>query len=549
MPSQNDDGRRTLSRAVSAPLKRGPGSSTSVDSADELEAVLRQRLRLMAILPAVGLTVLMAVGLAVSWRTYLAAPSALFTRVPYYGILALVTLSCSVVAIMMSPHRRSTLARLRTMEWVGFAPVVVLFAVVLTFSLREQLPDLAEHVWYYAMATSLTWAGVMVQYGVFIPNSGRRCAAAMGLIAFCAVVPDVVLLVGSNVDGAVAWTYLAVKVQFLGYFAALAIYGSHRIDVLQKDAQEAKTLGQYVLKRQIGAGGMGEVHLAEHRFLRRPCAVKLLRLGGQTDAQALARFEREVQVTATLTHPNAVQIFDYGHADDGTFFYAMEYLPGLSLEELVDRHGPLQPERVTHILTQLCGALHEAHGLGLIHRDIKPSNVIICERGGTHDVAKLLDFGLVAAFTAEVGEVGDVAESRITQDGLLLGTPAFMSPEQCGGVETLGPASDLYSLGAVAYYLLTGKVLFPSRSAMQMLAAHLYEMPQAMATHGVSVPADLEGLVFRCLAKQPGERFDDARHLETALQNSVASARWTEQRARDWWRERGGTASAVSRPT
>ncbi|MCE9601916.1 MAG: serine/threonine protein kinase [Gemmatimonadetes bacterium] len=512
-------------------------------SAGELEEVLRQRLRLMAILPAVGLTVLMAVGLAVSWRRYVAAPAELFTRVPYYGILALVTLSCSVVAILMSPRRRSSLARLRTMEWVGFAPVVVLFAFVLTLSLRKQLADLADHVWYFAMATSLTWGGVMVQYGVFIPNSGRRCAAAMGLIAMCAMLPDAVLLANSSVDGAAAWTYLAVKLQFLGYFAALAIYGSHRIDVLQKDANEARMLGQYVLKRQIGSGGMGEVHLAEHRFLRRPCAVKLVRVGGEADAQALARFEREVQVTATLTHPNAVQIFDYGHAEDGTFFYAMEYLPGLSLEELVDRHGPLPAERVTHILAQLCGALREAHGLGLIHRDIKPGNVIICERGGTHDVAKLLDFGLVAAFAA------DVAESRITQDGLLLGTPAFMSPEQCGGVETLGPASDLYGLGAVAYFLLTGKVLFPGRSPMQMLAAHLYEMPLPMATHGVSVPADLEAIVFRCLAKQPSERFPDAAQLEAALRDRVASVRWTEQRASAWWREHGGVAGVRAATT
>lgn len=543
MPTPADEGRRTLSRAISTPLNRGPGSASSVRSTVELEEVLRQRLRLMAILPAVGLTVLMLVGLAVSWRHYVAVPSELFTRVPYYGILALATLSCSVVAILMSPGRRTTLARLRRMEWIGFAPVVVLFAFVLTLSLREQLTHLGEHVWYYAMATSLTWAGVMVQYGVFIPNSGRRCAAAMGLIALCALLPDAVLLATSSVAGAVAWTYLAVKLQFLGYFAALAIYGSHRIDVLQKDANEARTLGQYVLKRQIGSGGMGEVHLAEHQFLRRPCAVKLVRVGGEADAQALARFEREVQVTATLTHPNAVQIFDYGHAEDGTFFYAMEYLPGLSLEELVERHGPLPPERVTHILVQVCGALREAHGLGLIHRDIKPSNVILCERGGTHDVAKLLDFGLVAAFTS------DDAQSRITQDGLLLGTPAFMSPEQCGGVETLGPASDLYSLGAVAYYLLTGRVLFPGRSPMQMLAAHLYEMPQPMATYGVSVPSDLEAIVFRCLAKQPSDRFPDAARLEAALQDRLTSVRWTEQRASTWWSEHGRSAGARAATT
>ncbi len=168
--------------------------------------------------------------------------------------------------------------------------------------------------------------------------------------------------------------------------------------------------------------------------------LKLIRPGQAGDPQHLLRFEREVQATAALTHPNTVQVYDYGHADDGTFYYAMEYLPGLNLDDLVRRHGPLPPELAVHLLLQVCGALHEAHAACLIHRDIKPSNVIACERGGLHDVAKLLDFGLVRSHTA-----GD--EANLTQEGAIAGTPAYMSPEQADGKKALDGRSDIYSLG------------------------------------------------------------------------------------------------------
>jgi len=231
--------------------------------------------------------------------------------------------------------------------------------------------------------------------------------------------------------------YLVTKAVALAGAAVFAIYGAYRIEEPQHDAREARQLGQYVLGERLGFGGMGEVYLAQQRFLRRACAVKLIRPTQQDDSSNMRRFEREVQATATLTHPNTIQIYDYGHAEDGTFYYAMEYLPGLSLEQLVERHGALSPARAVHILRQLCGALEEAHAKGLIHRDIKPSNVIICERGGAHDVAKLLDFGLVLP-------MGPIASDRITQSGVVLGTPAFMSPEQCAGNEEVGPESDAY---------------------------------------------------------------------------------------------------------
>lgn len=273
---------------------------------------------------------------------------------------------------------------------------------------------------------------------------------------------------------------------------------------------------------------MGEVYLAEHTFLRRPCAVKLIRPGHQTDITALSRFEREVQTTAMLTHPNAVQIFDYGRADDGSFFYVMEYLPGMSLEQIVERDGPLPPPRAIHLVRQICGPLCEAHNLGLIHRDIKPSNVIVCERGGVPDVAKLLDFGLIAAIG---GVSGENSEGRLTHAGTLVGSPAFMSPEQCGGDE-LTIASDIYSVGALLYYLLTGRVPFSNRTPTQMLAAHIYEAPRPPSLVRAALPGELDALVMRCLAKQPADRYASAIELEHALESCVRSQESTSLHSR-----------------
>ena len=229
---------------------------------------------------------------------------------------------------------------------------------------------------------------------------------------------------------------------FLLLLAAVAAGGAHMFSRLSAQLAEARWFGQYRLKRQIGTGGMGDVYLAEHQLLKRACAIKLIRASAGLDRRALERFEREVRITATLSHWNTIEIFDYGRTEDGTYFYVMEYLPGLSLAELVERHGPLPPGRVVYLLRQVCLALHEAHGAGLIHRDIKPSNIFAAHRGGLDDVAKLLDFGLVrpivAIESADLSGVGPV------------GTPAFMSPEQILGDPKVDPRSDIYSLGAVA---------------------------------------------------------------------------------------------------
>jgi serine/threonine protein kinase len=262
---------------------------------------------------------------------------------------------------------------------------------------------------------------------------------------------------------------------------------------------------------------MGEVYLAEHQLLKPPCAVKLILSENVADPRSLARFEREVRLTAALSHPNTVEIYDYGRTDKGTYYYVMEYLPGMNLADLVERHGPLAPGRVVYLLRQTSQALLGAHGAGLIHRDIKPSNIFVSRRSGMHDVAKLLDFGLVLP-TAKTGA------PQLTGEGQLIGPPLFMSPEQAAANGELDERSDIYSLGAVAYYLLTGRPPFEGDDGIGLLIAHARDSvvpPSQICDH---IPSDLERVVLRCLAKEPADRCPDSDSLEKALGRCAGAA-------------------------
>ena len=260
-----------------------------------------------------------------------------------------------------------------------------------------------------------------------------------------------------------------------------SVLGVDIIGGLRREAFEARQLGQYRLTRRIGAGGMGEVYLAEHQLLKRPCVVKLIRPDKSGDPKNVARFQREVRATAKLSHWNTVEIFDYGSTADGTFYYVMEYLPGMSLGEIVERFGPMSPERVIYLLEQACDALSEAHAAGLIHRDIKPANIFAAKRGGVYDVAKLLDFGLVKPLV-------DDEPIHLTIEGAIAGSPLFMSPEQAVGDSQPDARSDIYALGAVGYYLLTGRPPFQSDKAIKVMLAHAHDpvVPPSAAPCGGS---------------------------------------------------------------
>jgi hypothetical protein len=301
---------------------------------------------------------------------------------------------------------------------------------------------------------------------------------------------------------------------------------------LRVEIREARRFGQYVLEEKLGEGGMGEVYRARHGMMRRPSAIKLLRAdrGGDLD---LRRFEREVQLTARLTHPNTITIFDYGRSVDGVFYYAMELLDGATLEQVVSAHGRLDVGRVVRILTMACGALNEAHAIGLVHRDIKPANIMLCSQGGEHDIVKMLDFGLVKEMQVDQGV-------KLTGARTIVGTPRYMAPETISLPDAADVRTDIYALGAVAYYMLTGADVFGGQSVVEVLSRHLHQEPEPPSARGVELPPALEALVLSCLSKDPGLRPQSATELRDRLE-ACGIEPWSSERAHSWWRAHEAT--------
>ena len=366
-----------------------------------------------------------------------------------------------------------------------------------------------------------------------VPSSPRRT------IVVTAVVGTPILLVCSLVvpaaHRALAWRGAnsaafpwlpATAAMMWGFVIITCTVISWVIYGLRAEVREARRLGQYVLERKIGEGGMGEVYRARHGMMRRPSALKLLR-GDRANALDLRRFEREVQLTARLTHPNTITLFDYGRTNDGVFYYAMELLDGANLQRIVAVDGAQAPGRVVRILTMVCGALTEAHAIGLIHRDIKPANIMLCTQGGERDVVKVLDFGLVKELAVE----GNV---ELTGASAIIGTPLYMAPESIRDPASVDARADIYALGAVAYYLLAGAPVFDGHSIVEVCTQHLHQPPKPFSEHGLAIPPDLEAVVLACLAKDPAHRPQTAAALRRQLE-ACAVPPWDEERADRWW--------------
>ncbi len=322
---------------------------------------------------------------------------------------------------------------------------------------------------------------------------------------------------------------LCVMVVLLAMLGSQVLYGLHR------QVAAAMKLGQYTLERQIGEGGNGFVYRARHALLRRPTAVKLIR-PDRVDAETLDRFEREVQLMSTLTHANTVAIYDYGRSPDGVFYYAMEYLDGIDLEKLVQRYGAQPADRVVPILIQVCSALNEAHRRGLIHRDIKPGNIILCNRGDVPDVAKVVDFGMVK----ELGHVDGQSTRGV------MGTPSYIAPESVTAPEQVTHAVDLYALGAVGFFLVTGKLLFEGKTSVDVCVQHVTADPRpASSVAAQPVPPELDAILLRCLAKRPEERPVTAAELAELLRAVPIGTAWTNEVAVAWWRDFARSEAAI----
>jgi serine/threonine-protein kinase len=384
---------------------------------------------------------------------------------------------------------------------------------------------------------------VLAARAVIIPSSGKQtlvlsaaasavCIATFTLHALYRPVshPDLTRLTVRDIAVTMG--------MWLGLMIATASIASRIIFGLRREVRAAKRIGQYELLEKIGEGGMGVVYRASHALLRRETAIKLLPRAN-ISPDRLARFEREVQMTARLSHPNTVAIFDYGRTPDGVFYYAMEFLDGIDLDHLVAIEGPLPVARAVHVLRQVLLSLTEAHEMGLVHRDIKPANVILTQRGGESDVAKVVDFGLVK-------DLRGAESAGLTAAGSLTGTPLYLAPEAIRSPDDAGPASDLYAVAALGYYLLTGTHVFGGRSVMEICAHHLHTPPEPPSSRlGKALPASLEQLVLKGLEKEPAKRFTSARAFREAVELCADLPRWTDADARAWWTANGERVRAL----
>jgi tRNA A-37 threonylcarbamoyl transferase component Bud32 len=504
-------------------------TGTTPQLSSDTHLVLRRRLRVVSLLLAIGFAAFIAwcivnATTGGNWEEF----GSLFWI--HLGVTALLAL----FAWKLCGHCEMSLRALRIVEALVFGAPAIFF-VMLDWRQIEVAAGSAEYP--HVPTVVAGWMLLIFSYALFIPNTWQRAAAFIGALAVAPMAVNLFayltnpafneLMAAKEFHGSITaqGLYLAIS-------AMAAIVGVQTINTLRREAFAAKQLGQYRLKKLLGVGGMGEVYLAEHQMMKRPCAVKVIRPEKAGDPQVLARFEREVRATAKLSHWNSIEIYDYGRTDDGTFYYVMEFLPGHNLGELVGEHGPLPTSRLIYLMRQICDALAEAHGHGLVHRDIKPANIYSAYRGGIFDVAKILDFGLAKPLC-------DATDSGLTQEGAITGSPLYMSPEQATSSEELDGRSDIYSLGALMYFMATGKAPFEYESPLKVMIAHASEDPEPPRYLNADVPAELEEVILRSMEKRPADRFQSVRELRDALLAVPLENDWTSSMARDWWHNFG----------
>jgi serine/threonine-protein kinase len=502
------------------------GPQVSSGLSGDLHDQVRARLRLLALLILIAFAIDPAFffgGWAIAALRGGPVASDITRDAPFY--LADV---CVVIASgslwLFARNRRASANRLHSL---GLAYEV---AVCFVLALRT--------FWEYYRDTgilpNLTWVPAVVILFPLILPARPRVMLATAIIA-AAMSPLALLLLdlwgmvvadGSHYINTAVSSAIAVGFAYMG---SRVVYG------LRREVAEARELGSYHLIEQLGRGGMGEVWLARHRMLARPAAIKLIRPSGNaghgvTEA-ARRRFEREAQAIARLRSPHTVELFDFGVSEDGAFYYVMELLTGMDADRLVRRFGPVPAGRAIHLLRQVCHSLSEAESCGLVHRDIKPANIFICHYGEEDDFVKVLDFGIVKAADGTKD-----TETGLTLEDAVQGTPAFMAPEQALGAPDLDGRADIYATGCVAYWLLTGQVVFTAETVIGVLLHHTRTPPAAPSTRTeLPIPPALDRLVLQCLAKDPADRPQSARELSRRLAAIEDAGTWTEDHAQAWW--------------
>jgi eukaryotic-like serine/threonine-protein kinase len=504
----------------------GKGLSSGLPP-DLLEQV-RGRVRLLAAFVFVG-SALDPVLTLLSWGVGAivgeAPPAGFLAAIPF-RLVDLATAAASAGLWWVARGRRVSPARLYNLGLTY--EIALCFIIAITTYWQFYLTK--------GVVASLTWVPVVViLFPLIMPGPPRRML--IGAIAAAAMAPLALLVlnlwgkIATDADGYLQAIISSAFAVGFAFVSARVVYG------LGREVAAARELGSYRLEEQLGQGGMGEVWRARHRMLARPAAIKLIRPSLTRDGRAGApeearhRFEREAQAIARLRSPHTVNLFDFGVADDGAFYYAMELLDGLDADTLVRRFGPVPAERAVYLLRQVCHSLSEADSCGLVHRDIKPANIFVCRYGEDHDFVKVLDFGLVKA-------LGDLTEAApgLTRENFVNGTPAFIAPEQALGAADLDGRVDIYATGCVAYWLLTGQLVFTAETPMGLVLHHAHTAPTPPSARvQVPIPASFDRLVLACLAKSPADRPQSAKELLRRLDEVEVNCAWTEDRARDWW--------------
>ena len=505
-----------------------PGSGTLIRVLTE--ALLRSRLRTVVLIFLVVALVWLGIDLLAGQAF------GLLFQIPWLLVPA-------GVAALLYSRRPLPLPRLRALELVLFGAAAVYLSA----------RDYAFIYWTHAggqgslalpgfTETVLQVVLLVVVYGMFIPNTVKRAATvAVALVATPLAAGLMLALSFPSIAGALGQLdggQIAEVGSLLVLGAGIAVAGTQVVGQHQSQKVEAIEAGFYQLKERIGAGGMGEVWRAEHHKLVRPAAIKLIRPERIEDTDpssardTIRRFEREAQATATLRSPHTVELYDFGVSGNGVFYYVMEFLNGIDLKTLVEKHGPQPAGRIIHLLEQACESLADAHQSHMIHRDVKPANIFSCHMGLSYDFVKVLDFGLVKIETD-----GEDEDTQLTQEGMTAGSPAFMAPEVVTGKTNVDGRADLYALGCVGYWLLTGQYVFPRKRTMAMALDHVTKTPQPPSQRSdLWIPPELDRIILKCLEKKPEDRFGSAMELAQALSTEVPSNGWGRSQAESWWK-------------